>query len=146
MTWTSGNTYLHHERWYHMYAEASGTFTGATTVFASGHVGGEDLHARLVSITLWSRGLSDAEVDDLASGGIGPDGCTTPSGRCILASYNAEAASASTISDTTGANADASIIGGSSSVAPLHTTATLPCIPNLGLYHQPSPLPEAGEA
>ena len=77
-TWTSGGTTLPHERWYHLYAEASGPFTGAIAVFArhtaacGGLLAAEDLHARLVSVTLWGRALTDSEVDALAGGGLGP--------------------------------------------------------------------------
>ena len=48
-SWTSGNVNLPPERWYHLYAEASSSFTGGIKVFGRFN-GREDLHARFASV------------------------------------------------------------------------------------------------
>ena len=51
--------------------------------------GDEDLHASIVSVSLWGEPLSDVEIDDLAAGGLGP---SIQGGSLLLASYNAQQA------------------------------------------------------
>jgi hypothetical protein len=64
--------------WQHIYVEAQRSFTGVVHIFSRFQlsedelgVGMEDLHAKLLSVSMWGRPLTDTEIDDLASGGLG---------------------------------------------------------------------------
>ena len=119
-------------RWYHLYAEASAAFSGSPNIFAR-YTSAEIMYARVASIVVWSRALTDAEVDTLASGGAKPSDTSA-----LLASYNADDATHTTIPDgaNTG-NGAASIVGGLALPEGLTASGGLPsCIPNLG-----TPLP-----
>ena len=141
----SGQTPFQGDRWYHVYVEADRAFSGDVHLlsrYAHNPAGDkdEDLHAKVISASMWSCGLTDAQVDDLAAGGLGP---SLPSDGLLLASYNAQQAmlrpgqTQVTMPDALCRNADARVIspmgsGLVGSLATLATAAVLPrCIPIL---------------
>eukprot|EP00965_Chrysotila_dentata_P006887 224634-Pleurochrysis_carterae.AAC.1 len=56
--------------WRHIYLEASSAFSGSINVFSDWE-GHSKAKGRLLSVSLWNRALTSAEVLDLASGGEG---------------------------------------------------------------------------
>ena len=98
------------------------------------------MHARLASVAAWGRALTDAEVEDLASGGYGPAATTTD---VLLASLNMNDAQGNTIPSAIPGVSDGSIrtSGGGVAYAASYGVLSDPnlpaCIPNLP--HMASP-------
>jgi len=134
----SPTTFLPYGHWYHLYVEPEAELRPEQFHVLAKANAREDLHARFAMVSLWNRALTDGEIDDLASGGVGPsliDGS-------LLASYSAESADLSTglIDDSSGRQPPAAIVSGHSqggtlvSLTPpsvLHPPGASPTVPPL---------------